>query len=103
MATITNIRAAFNGDAVRVELDYNDANRRMTKGRVVNNSLYPCWLRFVKLSPAVDFSFTVLAGQTVGRNLPAGLVYQWIDDLNDETMGNGLSLGDITIQARFTA
>ena len=103
MATITNTIAAFNGDQVRVELDYNDANRRMTKGRVINNSAFPCWLRVFRASGSPDFSFTVDAGQTVERNLPAGLVYQWIDDPNDETMGNGLSLGDITIQARFPA
>jgi len=102
MATITNTIAAFNGDQVRVEIDYNDANRRMTKGRVINNSAFPCWLRFAKLSPAVDFSFTVDAGQTVERNLPAGLVYNWITDVNDD-MGVGLSLGDITIQARWPA
>ena len=103
MATITNTVAAFNGDQVRVEVDWNDANRRMTRGRVINNSPFPCWLRFTKVSPSVDFSFVVDAGQTVERNLPAGLVYQWINDPNDLTLGNGLSLGDITIQARWPA
>src|SRR3990172_4565725 len=103
MATITNIIAAFNGDQVRVELDYNDANRRMTKGRVINNSTEACWLRVFRASGSPDFSFTVDAGQTVERNLPAGLVYQLIDDLGDDTLGSGLSLGDIVIQARWPA
>src|SRR3990167_3218426 len=100
MATITNTIAAFNGDQVRVEIDYNDANRRMTKGRVVNNSPFPCWLRVFRASGSPDFSFTVDAGQTVERNLPAGLVYQWIDDPGDDTLGDGFSLGGIVIQKR---
>src|SRR3990170_2223234 len=103
MATITNTIASFAGGLVRVELDFNDANRRMGKGRIINGSTEPAWFRVTKVSPAVDFSFTVPAGQTVERNLPAGLVYQWIDDPDDLTLGTGLSLGDIVIQSRWPA
>ena len=74
MATITNTVAAFNGDQVRVEVDWNDANRRMTRGRVINNSPFPCWLRFTKVSPSVDFSFVVDAGpvRPAQRSIPPG-------------------------------
>ena len=103
MATITNIIASFAGGLVQVELDYNDANRRMARGRIINDSAEPAWFRITKVSPPVDFSFTVNAGESVERNLPAGLVYRWIDDPDDLTLGTGLSLGDIVIQSRWPA
>jgi len=65
VATVTTVVASFADGLVRVELDFNDANRRMGKVRIINDSTEPAWFRITKGSPAVDFSFVVAAGQTV--------------------------------------
>lgn len=107
MATVTETIASFNEGQVRVELDYNDANLRIGRGRVINNSTFSVWMQIVKPSRNIDRSFTVDAGQTVSRNLPSGLVYQWLLDEGldgqGEPLGYNLSLGDIVIRCRWPA
>lgn len=102
MAIVTIPVASFNRGQLRVELDYNDANLRIGKGRVINNSAFPMWVQVVKPSRNIDYSFTVGAGQTLARNLPSGLIYQWLDD-GEDGGGWNISLGDIVIQCRWPA
>jgi len=77
MAQVTqSIGSAGNG-IVRAEIDWNDANGQITRGRIINNSSEPAHMEAVLNPPINGWSIVGLdapAGQTTTQNLPNNTV-----------------------------
>lgn len=77
MAQVTTTVSQFGNGQVNVQLDWNDANGSIIRGRVINTSAYPAKL-YVLLNPPINgFSrvdVDAAAGQTIENNLPNNTV-----------------------------
>lgn len=105
MATITFPFAEYGDGSVRVEVDLNDANRRVSKARCVNNSAYDA--AFTVLSKgAVVYTKVAPAGATTEQNVAGWTLPQQPDYWNSITgqyEPDGIDMGGYTVQARWPA
>ena len=100
MAIVTYPVASFANGLVRAEIDLNDVNLRLMKGRVINGSPFPAYFQVYKAGALVG-DLTVLANTTQERNLPASV--QFSMDAGDPVWGMPpeMTMGDIQIGCRW--
>jgi len=96
MPQITNIVASFGDGQVVAEVDYNDANLALTKGRIRNTSLFPAFFEAV-LDAGDRFGFTCPANTNRTVNIPNNTYFYSRDE-----EGN-LSLVGITLHSTWPA
>lgn len=96
MPQITNVIASFGGGQVIVEVDYNDANLALTKGRILNNSPYPAFFEAV-LDTGDRFGFTCVAHTIRTVNIPNNNYFYSRDE------DGNLSLVGITLHSTWPA
>lgn len=105
MATITIPFAEFGEGAVRVEFDLNDANRRVSRGRCINNSAYDA--AFTVLSNGtVVYQAVAPAGRTTEQNIAGWTLPQQPDYFNSDTgqyEPDGIDMGGYVMQTRWPA
>jgi len=77
MAQQTSDIASFANGLVVTQIDWNDANGQITRGRVINNSTFPAHMEVLLNPPVNGFSVVGVdcpANQTVVSNLPNNTV-----------------------------
>jgi hypothetical protein len=77
MAQQTSQIASFADGLVRAEIDWNDANGQITRGRVINNSAFPAHMEALLNPPVNGWSAVELpapANVTTGQNFPNNTV-----------------------------
>lgn len=82
-AEVTVIVAQFQNGLVRVEVDYDDANLRVSRVRVVNDSDAAAHVTAVRLSDGLSYSQRFSARSTTFRNIPTGQADRLQFTLND--------------------
>jgi hypothetical protein len=93
MATQTFPFASFNNDAVKVELDVNDANWRPSRVRCINNSNYSLKATILE-SGVVKFTAIAPPNQTTSWNI-SGIQLGW------DAVDGGLILGNYELQTQY--
>lgn len=103
MATETLQHSIFCGEAVRVEIDINDANWRVSKVRVINDSPYPLVVIISKAGTPI-MEQTALANQTTEWNV-SGVQLGWQPDFLDSRDGqwypDGIDMKDYTVSVHW--
>lgn len=103
MATKTLTFASFAGGLVRVEYDLNDANWKVGKARVINDSDHPLVATIYQAGARV-FVAVAPAQQTTTWNV-AGVQLAWQpdywNDLTETWEPGGIELGDYIFTAQW--
>ena len=101
MAIVTSDIASFNDNQVLVQIDWNNVNRNIIRARIINSSAQPAMFHIIKPSLAIDYTLTVLGGQTVAHAVPNNLTFLWLDD--GDGQGFNINWGDIHIYCGWPA
>ena len=98
MASVTARIAEFAGGSAYVEIVYDDVSLAISRVQATNNGDRPL-VGWVSKAGTVLRSISIAAGANLGRNLPNGVKYLWLDD--GDGLGFNLSLGDLQIGAGY--
>ncbi len=101
VAIVTHEIASFSDGLVRVEVDLNESNLRLNRGRVINDSASPAYIAVFKAG-VLEVDETIPGGTTGERNFPASIQLTAVPQPNPEEDGP-ISMGDIVIQCRWPA
>ena len=100
MAIVTHTIVSFANGLCRAEIDIDDKNLRVRRGRVINDSDRPAGIEVYK-ADSLAFSQDVAPHETIERNLPASIRFSM--DVGDPVWGYppAMTMADIRIHVRW--